>query len=203
MIEPHWASDGSDRAVADHLAARIRSGARLIGVPGGRTPAAILDLLAREDLPWEHLRLVLVDDRMVPADHPASNFALLARAFADRPVRIEPLAEGPWNAGPLDLVWLGMGADGHIASIFPGCGPDPALPSAVVRTLPDPLPPEAPFERLTMTLALLASAAEIILVIRGRDKRQVLEDALAGRNRLPVAQLLEAAKSRVTIFWAE
>ena len=54
-----------------------------------------------------------------------------------------------------------------------------------------------------MTLALLASAAQIILVIRGRDKRAVLEEAIAGRNRLPVAQLLAAAKSPVTIFWAE
>ncbi len=203
MIEPHWASDGSDRAVADHLAARILAGARLIGVPGGKTPAAIFDLLARQDLPWADLRLMLVDDRIVPVDHPASNFALLARAFAGKPVRIEPLVEGPWPHGPLDLVWLGMGADGHVASIFPGSSVVPGLPPAVVRTLPDPLPPEAPFERLTMTMALLADAREIILVVRGSEKRKVLEAAIAGQNRLPIAQLLAAAKSPVTLFWAE
>lgn len=203
MIEPRWTADGSDRAVADHLAARIRAGARRIGVPGGRTPAAIFALLAQEDLPWDELHFVLVDDRLVPPDHPASNFVLLANAFAGRPVRIDPLAEGPWSLGPLDLVWLGMGADGHVASIFPGSDVTPDLPPAVVRTRPDPLPPEAPFERLTMTLALLASAAQMILVIRGPEKRAVLEDAIAGRNRLPVAQLLHAAKSPVTIFWAE
>ena len=201
MIEPRWAADGSDRAVADHLAARIRGGARRIAVPGGKTPIEILDLLAQIDLPWAELTLALVDDRVVPPDHPASNFGLLSRVLAGKPVRIEPLAEGPSEGGRFDLVWLGMGADGHIASIFPGSGLGPDLPAAVVRTLPDPLPPEAPFARLTMTFAALTNADEIVLVVRGETKRAVLQAAIAGQSDLPIARLLAAATSSVTIFW--
>ncbi|HNJ48823.1 MAG TPA: 6-phosphogluconolactonase [Novosphingobium sp.] len=201
MIEPRWAEDGSDRAVADYLAARIGAGARRIALPGGKTPIGILDLLAQADLPWAKLTLALVDDRMVPPDHPASNFGLLSRALAGKPVRIEPLAEGPCSGGRFDLVWLGMGADGHIASIFPGSGLGPDLPAAVVRTVPDPLPPEAPFARLTMTCAALTDADEIVLVVRGEAKRAVLQGAIAGESDLPIARLLAAAASPVTIFW--
>jgi 6-phosphogluconolactonase len=203
MTDPNWACDGSDRAVADYLADRIRKGARRIGVPGGKTPEGILGLLSKLDLPWQDLQISLVDDRVVAPDHPASNFGLLRRAFAGKPVALEPLCEGPWEDGRFDLVWLGMGDDGHVASIFPGSDLAPGLPPAVVRTVPDPLPPEAPFERLTLTLAALTDSDEIILVVRGRRKRDVIEDAIAGRSQLPIADLLGAARSPITIFWRE
>ena len=75
------------------------------------------------------------------------------------------------------------------------------LPAAVVRTVPDPLPPEAPFARLTMTYAALTDTDEIALVVRGEAKRAVLQGAIAGQSDLPIARLLAAATSPVTIFW--
>lgn len=203
MNDLKWASDGSDQAVADYLADRIRKGARRIGVPGGRTPEGILGLLSKLDLPWQDLHISLVDDRMVPPDHPASNLGLVRRALARKQVTLEALREGPWTGGRFDLVWLGMGDDGHVASIFPGSDLASDLPPAVLRTLPDPLPPEAPFERLTLTLAALADTDEIILVVRGRRKRDVIEDAIAGGCQLPITDLLGAARSPLTIFWRE
>lgn len=203
MTEVAWAADGSDAGVADHLAARIAGGARNIAVPGGRTPVGIFALMAGRELGWDGVRITLTDDRVVPVDHPASNFGLLSRTFAGRPVALAPLAEGPWRGGRFDLVWLGMGNDGHFASIFPGSEVSPDLPPAVARTTPDPLPPEAPFARLTLTLAALTNTDELILVVRGAEKRAILEDAIAGRSRLPIADLLAAAKSPVTIFWTE
>ncbi len=203
MTEISWAPDGSDAAVADHLAAHILGGARSIAVPGGKTPVGIFALMAERDLPWRDVRITLTDDRIVPADHPASNFGLLSRTFAGKPVSLAPLAEGAWSGGRFDLVWLGMGADGHFASIFPGSDVLPSLPPAVVRTTPDPLPPEAPFDRLTLTLAALVDAREIMLVVRGREKREIIEQAIAGKSRLPIADLLAAAKVPVTIFWTE
>lgn len=203
MTEVRWADDGSDPAVARYLADKILSGARHIGIPGGKTPVGIIDRLVACDLPWNDLRISIVDDRIVPVDHPASNFGMVSRAFSDAPVQLEPLSEGAWTAGRFDLVWLGMGEDGHIASIFPGCGLSPDLPPAVVRTTPDPLPPEAPYERLTLTLSALTDAEEIILVVRGQRKHAILDRVLAGDCGLPVADLLSAARSPVTIFWTE
>lgn len=203
MTDLRWASDGSDPAVATYLAERIGKGARRIGVPGGKTPVGILERLSQFDLPWPDLCISLVDDRVVPQDHPASNFGLLCRALAGRPVMLEPLREGPWEGGRFDLVWLGMGDDGHVASIFPGSGLGTDLPPAVVRSTPDPLPPEAPFDRLTLTFAALTDTREIMLVVRGSQKREVIEAAIAGRSRLPITDLLDAARSPVTIFWTE
>lgn len=203
MIEVQWAPVGSDAAVARYLAEKIASGARHLGVPGGKTPVGIIDRLTTFDLPWHELRIDLVDDRIVPVDHPASNFGILSRAFAGKPVQLAPLSDGPWTGGRFDLVWLGMGEDGHIASIFPGSAPSPELPPTVVAVMPDPLPPEAPFERLTLTLSALTDAEEIILVVRGQQKRDILESVIAGRRGLPIADLLAAARSPVSIFWTE
>ncbi len=203
MTDIRWATDGSDAAVADHLAGRIAGGARSIAVPGGKTPIGIFALMAERALDLDGVRITLTDDRIVPVDHAASNFGLLSRAFAGQPVALSPLAEGPWTGGRFDLVWLGMGNDGHFASIFPGSDVTPDLPAAVARTTPDPLPPEAPFDRLTLTLAALTDADEIILVVRGQQKRDILDAAIAGRSTLPIADLLAAATSPVTIFWTE
>lgn len=194
-----WVERGDDAALAAHLAARIAAGARRIAVPGGRTPAAALALLAQQPLPWPELVFTVGDERLVAEDHPASNLRALRAALGQTGARILALAEGP--APALDVVWLGMGLDGHIASLFPDSGVDWSAPAGVVRVRPEPLPPDAPFERLSLSLAALADAGERLLVIRGPEKRTVLETALAGRPPgLPVARL--AARAPLKIFWS-
>lgn len=203
MNEVIWAGRTDSDAVADHIAAVIERNAKVsLAVPGGRTPAPILETLARRPLPWANVEISLTDDRLVPADHPASNFGLLSRSLAGTAARLMPLAEGP-APGPFDLAWIGMGADGHIASIFPSALDRLGSGRAVVRTLPNPLPREAPFERLTLTLPALADSRELILVLRGADKRAVLDAALAGENDLPIARLLSDPRGPITIFWSE
>jgi 6-phosphogluconolactonase len=137
----------------------------------------------------------------VPEDHPASNFGALKRALEETGARLVPLEPGA-EPPHFELVWIGMGTDGHVASIFPNLYLAPDDPPAVVRTLPDPLPPEAPFARISLNYAALANADEIILVVRGMEKRKVIEDAVAGASDLPIARLLAAAKTPVTIFWS-
>jgi 6-phosphogluconolactonase len=93
-----------------------------------------------------------------------------------------------------------MGADGHVASIFPGMAlSDDGMPGVAAVT-PDPLPPEAPFPRLTLTMASLSLAPHVWIVARGEAKRRVLE---AGDAALPVHRLLARAGERATIFWSE
>ena len=93
-----------------------------------------------------------------------------------------------------------MGADGHIASLFPSSDPraDDAL--SVRRITPDPLPPEAPFDRLSLTIPALLNCDEMLFVIRGAEKRRLFEQAAEGENDLPIARLLAAARCPITCF---
>ncbi|WP_108812070.1 6-phosphogluconolactonase [Sphingorhabdus sp. Alg231-15] len=201
-----WADDADAGAVAAHLVkAMEQHGARLLAVPGGNTPVAIFDILSTMNLPWEVLSLILTDDRIVAKDHEASNFGKLSKAFANSEAQLIELTDSmiPPRA---DLVWIGMGADGHIASLFPDMKApvrgDENSPM-VVRTVPEPLPSEAPFERLSLNMAALTDTNEIIIVVRGADKKTILQQAIEGAHDLPIAKLIKAATCPIIIFWSE
>lgn len=203
MLTAAWADMGDADAVADHIERTIADmPSPVIAVPGGSTPLKIFEILAERNLDWAGVTLLLTDDREVALDHEASNQAKLNATFADTEAKILTLSE-EMDVPALDLVWLGMGADGHIASLFPDMEYTHVEDPAVVRTVPEPLPPEAPFPRLSLNMAALAGATEIILVIRGEVKKAVVEKALQGGSTLPVAQLFEASNSAVTIYWSE
>lgn len=198
-----WARPGDLAAVAARIAREVaRPGKKRIAMAGGSTPAKVLALLAAQDLDWAGVTIVPTDDRQVPADHPASNLGALRAAFAGTAAEIVPLAEGD-KVAPFDLVWLGMGADGHIASLFPRMCAEQRRGRRVIAATPIPLPPEAPFARLTLNRKALAATRETILVVTGREKRAVIEHALAGRDTLPVSDILRGGKAPVTIYWSE
>ena len=170
-----------------------------ITVPGGSTPFPILERLAAMALDWPRVTVWPGDDRMVPEDHPASNTgkvrAIMEPAGAEV-VALTVMEEVPHFA----LAWLGMGGDGHIASLFPNTDPRPDEPQRIIRLTPDPLPPEAPFDRITLTIPALLDSDELVFVIRGSDKRAVFDAAARGESDLPVARLLAAAHQPVTCF---
>ena len=197
-------------AIADHVANYITghisghtSGAhQTIAVPGGSTPFPIFDALTQMPLNWDDTRIVLTDDRLVPDSHPASNQGKLSASFAKTSAQMVALHEG-MDAPDFDLVWLGMGADGHIASLFPNTDPQLDAPATVIRLTPVPLPPEAPFDRLSWTLPALLNTKAAMLVIKGADKREVLDAAISGASDLPIARFLGALTSPLTVFWSE
>lgn len=197
-----WAAKADVESIADHVGAIItRPGNHWLAVPGGKTPLPIFEILSRRTLPWGMVSLMLTDDRIVPQNHPASNQGKLEAAFDATPAHVAKLEVG--SCLPLfDLVWLGMGADGHIASLFPNMEPNAAGTPAIICARPNPLPAEAPFERLTLNLAALTQAKEIMLVVRGCDKKRVLDEAIAGDNDLPIARLFAAARCPINIFWS-
>ena len=106
---------------------------------------------------------------------------------------------------PLDLVWLGVGADGHTASIFPGADLDAALtaPHRAVGVTPDPLPADAPFARVTLTKAAILSARSVLISVSGAEKRKVLEKALkdGAGSSFPIGRVLADSAQAIDIHW--
>jgi 6-phosphogluconolactonase len=209
------------QALADALADACRAaiaarGQAWLALAGGRTPLPAYRRLAAAGLAGPVLAIP-GDERCVPHADPACNYAQVQQALAADPaIRVLPLtrADGAPQPSlaqarallaahpqPFDAVVLGMGADGHFASLFPGAGHlaeglDPQGRADVLALLPDPLPPEAPFARLSLTLARLRRAQALHLVVTGQDKRAVLRRAQAADRAdpaLPVTALLHAA----------
>ena len=204
MVKLEMIEDARDDAIAAWFAGRLRAALAqspeiAVTVPGGSTPFPIFDLLAREDLPWQRISVWPGDDRIVEEDHPASNVGKIRTRLEPAGARIVPLTE---DARPphFAIAWLGMGGDGHVASLFPNTDPQADDPHPVRRLTPDPLPPEAPFDRLSLTIPSLTDSDEIMFVIRGADKRAVFDAAVQGENDLPIARLLKAARHKVTCF---
>ena len=194
-----------------------------LALAGGRTPLPVYAQLAAAGLGGV-VSAIPTDERCVPHDHPACNLRALREAFAaDANIVGNPLTreDGDVDASlaqarallavnpqPFDAVLLGMGADGHFASLFPGAAnlaEGLATESGIdaLATLPDPLPPEAPFARISLTLPRLLHAKQIHLVVTGADKRAVLRHALAHPDSaFPVAALLHAPGHHVHIHWS-
>ena len=205
MIEIEIIEDAGEHAIAEWVHERLQ---RALGagdapvaitVPGGSTPFPILERLAAMDLDWRRVTVWPGDDRQVPEDHPASNTGKI-RALLE-PTGAEVVALTVMEQVPhFALAWLGMGADGHIASLFPNTDPR-ADDAQRIRTLtPDPLPAEAPFDRITLTIPALLDSDELVFVVRGGEKRALFEAAARGENDLPIARLLAAADQPVTCF---
>ena len=193
-----------------------RGAASLVGT-GGRSPAPVYDLLAQAKLDWRRIAVTLSDDRFVPVDSPDSNERLLRQrlltgpAAAARFVPISTAADSVEAAAekveadvramaPYDVMLLGMGEDGHVASLIPGSpaldlGMDPrgtrfclGIPAGVGS------PPVA---RVTMTMPALLQARLILVLISGAKKRDIVEKG----NGLPVHALLRQAQAPVRVLW--
>lgn len=206
MAEVEMITGASDERVAAWLYRRLDAamqradgGPIAICLPGGGTPVPILELLAGSPLDWRKITVWPGDDRMVPADHPASNAGMLRTLL--EPVGAEVVTLTIMEEVPhFALTWLGMGEDGHIASLFPNIDPQPDDPQPIRQITPYPLPEEAPYDRITLTIPALLNSDEVIFVIRGEEKQAIFQGAMMGEIDLPVSRLLEAARQKVTCF---
>ena len=232
MIEAEWWEYDSLDELADAVAGDVgfiiqsavdARDASLIAVPGGKTGPAIYRKLAKQQLPWKKVTVIPTDDRLVPVDSDLSNVREMARTFLPLGARVVPLTSEaaedyrlagsaadarlqdlPW---PPDLCWLGMGADGHTASIFAGPDLQAALDAPKARRaigiMPDPLPTDAPVARVTLTRAAILSARTVLITITGAQKRELLEQAIADgqSSKLPIGRVLAEAEQPIDIHW--
>lgn len=196
--------EGADRGAIVAALRGLLAAPGAITIPGGSTPFPILSALIDEGaIDWRDREIWPNDDRIVPEDHDASNTGKIRALLEPAGARIVPLAEHA-DVPHFAVTWLGMGPDGHIASLFPNTDPSANDPQSVRRLTPDPLPAHAPFDRITLTIPALVNTDALVFTMGGADdKRAVFEAAMAGQNDLPVARLLRAARARgvpVTVF---
>jgi 6-phosphogluconolactonase len=191
------------RLLEDRIAATGRAS---LVVSGGSTPAGLFRELAQGGLPWEQITVLASDERDVPPEHPDRNEAMIRRELLQGPaaraslVSLRPPGDIPDR---FDAVVLGMGADGHTASLFPGSPElDRALESA--EPLLHMTVPQLDARRITLTPSALLSGGPVFLLIFGDDKRNVLEQALAGDDarEFPVRAVLHQDRAPVTVYWA-
>lgn len=227
-----WDYDSADEmadAVAGDIQFIIESaidarGAAVIALAGGKTPLPIYEKLATAKLDWKRVTIVPGDDRIVPLGDPLSNVTAIGKVFIPKGARVIPLvsdkAPDYKAAGrsadallqdvhwPLDLCLLGVGGDGHCASIFPGPDYDEALNGPkerrAVGVMPDPLPPEAPVARVTLSRAAIVSARALMIAVTGQAKRDVLEAAIeqGASSSYPVGRVLADVELPVDIHWS-
>lgn len=200
-------------------------GMALLALAGGSTPLPAYRKLASHALPWSKVLVLPTDERCVPHAHPDCNLRRIQIAFqAAHSVHFAGLTPPDADAdctvatatdllarhpGAFDAVVLGMGHDAHVASLFPGAAGlsaalDPASTVDVGRIDPDPLPPEAPYPRITLTAARLLRTRALHLMVTGTDKRAILQRAQASGDRLryPVAAVLHAPDTCADIHWS-
>jgi 6-phosphogluconolactonase len=219
---------GAAQALAGQVCVSLREGLAARGaaslvLPGGRTPLPLLEALRKVELDWSKVSVTLGDERWVPEGDPASNAALLRAALLQdhaAGARFLPLYDGSPSAAaaagpvwqrlralprPFDAVVLGMGDDGHFASLFAGNAGleealDPHSPPACVAMRA----PVAPHERLSLNLAALMQTRRLFLLISGQAKRDLLLRATRrdAQQAWPVCALLALRQPIPEVYWS-
>ena len=233
MTEIEWWDYEDAEELADAVAGDVQfviesaidaRGSAVIALAGGKTPFPAYQKLSAAKLDWKKVTIIPGDERIVPLGDPLSNVTALAKIFLPKGARVMPIvpeATADYKAAgrsadalmqdlhwPLDLCLLGVGGDGHTASIFPGADFDEALNGPRERralgVMPDPLPSEAPVPRVTLSRQGIITARALMIAVTGAAKKKVIEDAISegAGSPYPIGRVLADVELPVDIHWA-
>lgn len=226
----HDSADALAEALAAQLAESIGSalagrGRAVLALAGGHTPFPVYRRLVQAPLDWGKVTVLPTDERWVSHDHQACNWRELRAAFsAAAGAHVLPLTPAellaPVSAAlaqetlaalpaPFDLSLLGMGDDGHFASLFPGAaelaaGLDLHDPDDALVVNPNPLPPDAPYPRISLGAGRLLRCRRLLLVVIGEAKRAALARAQQHNDPAtwPICALLHHPTAQLEIHWS-
>ena len=203
------------RGAAEYFVARsaeavAKKGFFTVALSGGSTPKALYQLLAEsfhDQVPWSRTHFFWSDERHVPPDHPDSNYRMTYEAMMSRvpvpednvhrvhgenPDAAEAANEYEQILLPLDLILLGLGTDGHTASIFPGS----EVLQETKRIVAAPWVDKLNTYRITMTLPLLNSGTSVLFVVSGAEKAGIVKEVLEGPKQYP-AQFVQPTRGQL------
>ena len=204
------AQAGAQLFVAKTSEAVARRGFATIALSGGSTPKRLYQLLAdrnepfRDEVPWSSIHFFWTDERHVPPDHPESNYrmtneAMLSHVPVTRDNVHRVMSENP-NASAaaeqyeevmpssFDLILLGLGTDGHTASIFP----ESEVVHEKKRLVAAVWVEKLKSYRITMTLPLINNAASVVFLVSGAEKAEIVKEVLEGPKRYPAQEVRPA-----------
>ncbi|WP_392560538.1 6-phosphogluconolactonase [Orbus mooreae] len=226
-LNQYASSDELTQNMVKHIVAALNKGIAergmaSIAVSGGKTPIPLFKLLSQQELPWSKVYITLVDDRWVDDTDDASNEKLVLSYLLQNQAKLanfiglknsaatpfegeleaqQKLAEVPM---PFDVVILGMGEDGHTASLFPHAKNLAAgLDMHSGKLVMDMTPLTAPLDRITLTLPAILNSQNIYLHLVGESKKVVLDKATQGKDitDMPIRAVLQQDKVKVIGFW--
>lgn len=225
-------------SISEKIAERLRDQVKrdqktTFVVSGGSTPKPLFDKLSNIDLPWAQIQVTLADERWVPPSHADSNQRLVREHLLVRyaaastfipltpdtlskydPAKITPAVLAPLTSAPKPFACtlLGMGNDGHFASLFP-CATQLPIGLTTDEALVTTQPTHAPYERISMSFKQILESDAILLMLTGEEKRNTLEKAIAALpdetmtiddpliHEMPIRALLQQTTTPVTIHW--
>jgi len=228
MIEAEWWEYDSAEELAEAAAGDVgfiiesaidARGASLVALPGS-AGAEVYPKLAAQKVAWKRVTIIPTDELLVPVSDERSNVRAIGAAFLAAGARVFPIASGaaedyrlagnaadarlqdlPW---PPDLVWLSMGEDGDTAGLLPSADLQQALDAPKARRAVGLMPDNDTLGRITLTRAAILSARTVLITLRGQEKRELLERAIADghSSKLPIGRVLAEAEQPIDIHWA-
>lgn len=216
-----------DKQMAEDVAAVLQQamesrGKASLVVSGGSTPKGFFQAMAHKAIDWSRLTITLADDRWVPPSHEDSNDRLVQENMLQGPARaakfiplvtddahprdaVDRVCKSLADLGTVDVMILGMGGDGHFASLFPDSDTlKPGLDLRSGNTLIAVDPPVAPHARMSMTLPRIFDTRHLLLHLVGDDKRAIWNRACAEQDpeSLPIAAVSASESPAAQVYWA-